>query len=164
MIRIATAVDADLLCALERAASTAGLSHVFGEIPFPDADVLARWAIVLDDPAATVLIDEEDGEPVGYAAVAGNWLQHLGVVPAWWGTGRGNALYGAALDVMGRTGASEYRLWVLVENQRARAFYARRGWVDTDIREIEEFAPYPERMQMTLPIQSDQAGLSVHLS
>jgi GNAT superfamily N-acetyltransferase len=165
VIRIAAAEDAVVLCDLERAAMTAGLGHVFGDLPFPDTDVLARWALVLADPAATVLIDEtvlldeEVGEPVGYAAVVGAWLQHLGVVPAHWGTGRVESLYRAAIDLLRRTGANEYHLWVLEENHRARAFYTRRGWIDTDIRESEEFEPYPIKMQMTLHVDGSDVRI-----
>ena len=38
-------------CATSSAiASRTGLAHVFGELPYPDDDVLARWALLLDDP------------------------------------------------------------------------------------------------------------------
>ena len=40
---------------LERSASRTGLAHVFGELPYPDDDVLARWALLLDDPTVVVL-------------------------------------------------------------------------------------------------------------
>ena len=43
MIRAAGLDDLATLLDLERAASTAGLGHIFGpDIPFPEADVLAR--------------------------------------------------------------------------------------------------------------------------
>ncbi len=48
--RRATADDVVALRDLERAASRAGLAHVFGDLPYPDDDVLARWALLLDDP------------------------------------------------------------------------------------------------------------------
>jgi GNAT superfamily N-acetyltransferase len=150
VLRTATPDDAFALCALERSASTAGLGHVFGDLPFPEGDVLARWRIVLDDPASTVVLDEERGEPVGYAAVTGCWLQHFGLVPQWWGSGRVRALYAAALDLLRSDGSAEAHLWVLEENHRARAFYTRQGWRDAGVRETEVFVPYPVKMQMSL--------------
>ena len=44
--RRATAEDAVALRDLERVASLTGLAHVFGELPYPDDDVLARWALL----------------------------------------------------------------------------------------------------------------------
>lgn len=150
MIRPATGDDLVALFDVEKRASSAALSHVFGpDIPFPDTDVLARWRLVLDEPGMTVLIDSECGEPVGYAAFGGSWLRHLAVLPRWWGTGRAKALHDEALAHLSAGGSRTAHLWVLVENRRARAFYRRRGWADTDIREEEVFVPHPVKMQMT---------------
>ena len=49
--RPATADDAAALRDLEREANLVGLAHVFGELPFPDDGVLARWRETLADPA-----------------------------------------------------------------------------------------------------------------
>jgi GNAT superfamily N-acetyltransferase len=150
VIRRASGDDLVRLFDLEKAASTAGLSHIFGaDLPFPDDDVLARWRLVLDEPGMTVLIDCKGSQPVGYAAFAGGWLRHFGVHPAWWGTGRATALHSRALAGMKAAGATTTYLWVLVENHRARAFYRREGWEETSIRETEVFEPYPVKMQMT---------------
>ena len=56
-------------------------------------------------------------------------LYALYVRPAWWSTGTGRALMG---KVLARTAAAGYRsitLWVLRDNQRARRFYERAGFV-----------------------------------
>src|SRR5687767_4615830 len=58
--RRATAEDAVALCDRERMASETGLSHVFGDLPYPDDDVLARWALLLDDPGVTLEVVEDD--------------------------------------------------------------------------------------------------------
>jgi RimJ/RimL family protein N-acetyltransferase len=145
--------DLPTLLALEKAASTAGLAHIFGtDRPFPDDDVLARWRIVLDEPGVTVVIDDEVGEPIGYAAYGDGWLRHFGYVPAWWGTGRAEALHDYAVAALrSRPGeAGPLRLWVLVDNHRARGFYGRLGWVDSGVRDYEVFPPYPEKMEMLL--------------
>jgi len=148
MIRRGEDADVEALYAMERAASSAGLAHVFGSLPFPDDDVLARWRLVLGDASATVLVDDLDGVPVGYAAFGDGWLRHFGVVPRLWGTGRAHDLYAAVLEASTAAGAPATYLWVLVDNRRARAFYRRLGWRDTDVQEHETFAPYPVRMQM----------------
>jgi GNAT superfamily N-acetyltransferase len=135
---------------LEKQASTKALAHVFGpDIPFPDDDVLARWRLVLDEPGMTVLIDEDHDDAVGFAAFADGWLRHFAVAPAWWGTGRAKTLHDAAVGALKADGARTTYLWVLVENRRARAFYQREGWVDSAVRDVEVFAPYPVKMQMT---------------
>lgn len=161
MIRRAGVDDLPALLALEKAASSAGLAHVFGpDIPFPDDDVLARWRLVLDEPGMTVVLDEdsqEGAEPIGYAAYGDGWLRHFGYLPSWWGTGRAQALHEYAVAAM-RAERAEYAeraaeplsLWVLVDNARARAFYARLGWLDTGVRDQEVFPPYPDKMQLIL--------------
>ena len=149
VIRQATADDAVALLTMERAASGTALAHVFGpDLPFPVDDVLARWTLVLADPRTITLVDEDDGSPVGYAAYGDGWLHHFGYVPPLWGTGRADLLHTAVLDGLSAQGARTSYLWVLVDNQRARAFYARHGWQDTGVREREVFRPFPEKMQL----------------
>jgi GNAT superfamily N-acetyltransferase len=151
VIRPATSDDLLTLVEMERQASTTGLSHIFGpDLPFPAADVLARWRIVIDDADVVTLIDEDESGPVGYAAFGGGWLRHFGYLPRAWGTGRPHVLHAEALAGLAAGGAQPAYLWVLVENHRARAFYARRGWQDTGVREREVFEPYPEKMQLML--------------
>lgn len=150
MIRPATHDDLVTLLELEQAASTAALGHVFGpDIPFPVDDVLARWALVLDEPDVAVVLDEVAGGAVGFAAFGNGWLQHLGVLPTHWGTGCGRALHDHALAALAAAGADEASLWVLVENHRARAFYDRLGWADSGDRDREVFEPYPVKLRMT---------------
>jgi RimJ/RimL family protein N-acetyltransferase len=152
VIRQAGLDDLATLLELEQAASTTGLAHVFGpDIPFPEDDVLARWRLVLDEAGVTTVVDEEAGQPIGYAAYGDGWLRHFGYLPAWWGSGRARALHDYAVTQMRATDADRpLHLWVLVDNDRARAFYARLGWVDIGVREQEVFPPYPEKMRMRL--------------
>lgn len=148
VIRQANRHDVHGLYVMERAASSSGLAHIFGDTPFPADDVLARWRLVIDDPSVTVLIDELDSIPVGYAAFGDGWLRHFAMAPKLWGTGRSEDLHAAVIELSTAAGSPSSYLWVLVDNLRARAFYARLGWRDTGIREPEVFAPYPCKMQM----------------
>ena len=52
MFRAASRDDLVALRDLERAANLAALGHVFPpeRYPFPDDDVLARWALLFEDP------------------------------------------------------------------------------------------------------------------
>ena len=156
MIRHATDDDLLTLLELEREASSTGLGHIFGpHLPFPADDVLARWRIVLDNPATTTLIDEDETGPVGYAAYGEGWLHHLGIRPRLWGTGRADLLHGAVLDGLSAQGVSTSYLWVLVDNHRARSFYARRGWEETGVREPEVFEPFPVKIQLRRSLAAD---------
>ena len=85
--RVATSADAVGLRDLERTASRAGLAHVFGELPYPDDDVLARWALLLDDPEVTVEVVEDEHGLVALVAHDGSTLRHLAVRPDRWGAG-----------------------------------------------------------------------------
>ena len=151
VIRTAVASDVETLVALERTTSIAALRHIFAGVPYPHDDVRARWALVLADASATVLLDEDGGSPVGFAAYGDGWLRHFGVMPHLWGTGRADRLHDAVLERSTAEGTPTSRLWVLTGNGRARAFYVRRGWCETGVREAEAFAPYPEKMQMIRP-------------
>ena len=77
--------------------------------------------------------------PVGVAAIEGEWLNGLYVVPAEWGTGVAERLHDAAVEAIA-AGHTEAKLWCLEENRRARRFYEKRGWhVNGEMRVV----PYP---------------------
>ncbi|HKA67608.1 MAG TPA: GNAT family N-acetyltransferase [Actinomycetes bacterium] len=86
-----------------------------------------------------VWVAEADGRPVGFAAVGGGMLHHLYVAPEWQGRGVGGALLDAA-----RAGRDRLEVWVFQQNERARTFYERRGFVlvrETDGAGNEEGTP-----------------------
>lgn len=139
--RAATGEDAATLRDLERAANLVALRHVFGDRPFPDAEVLARWQALLADADVTVLLRPE---ALTSWDAAGR-LRHLAVHPDHWGRGLGREgveLAEAAVRAAGRTPT----LWVLRENHRARRLYARLGWEPTGDTQPAEFPPYPEEL------------------
>ncbi|MDZ5663793.1 GNAT family N-acetyltransferase [Nocardioides sp. S-58] len=146
--RRATADDVVALRDLERAASRAGLAHVFGDLPYPDDDVLARWALLLDDPTVVVdVVDDEDGLVV-LAAHDGSTLRHLAVRPDRWGAG-------LARDGFARAeAAGARRLWVLADNHRARTLYESLGWRPTGESQECPWAPYPTEVEYAAPAEA----------
>ncbi len=128
--------EAETHFALQRAASLAGVAHVFPPelYPFPDDAVRARWR----EFTGGRLLAERDGRPVGLAAFEACWLHGLYVAPEEWGSGVAGELHDAALAAM--PDCPELHLWTLEANHRARRFYERRGWrLSGDTRVV----PYP---------------------
>ena len=54
LFRPATYADAEALTALERDTNLVALAHVFPGVPYPEAEVRARWAALLEDPRIRV--------------------------------------------------------------------------------------------------------------
>ena len=144
--RRATADDVVALRDLERAASQAGLAHVFGDLPYPDDDVLARWALLLDDPAVVVDVVEDADGLVALAAHDGESLRHLAVRPDHWGTGLGGEGFHRA------EAAGARRLWVLELNTRARAVYESLGWTPSGASQDCPWPPYPTELEYVAPV------------
>ena len=139
--RRATAADAAALRDLERAASSAGLDHVFGDLPYPDDDVLARWVLVLDDPEVVTEVVEDERGLVAFAAHDATTLRHLGVRPDAWGSGLGREGVARAVE------AGATRLWVLEQNHRARRLYEALGWRPSGTTQECPWPPYPTELE-----------------
>ena len=87
-----------------------------------------------------VLVAERNGRPVGFAAVEGDWLEQLYVVPDAIGTGVGRRL----LDAVRAQHPGGLSLHVFARNERARRFYEAAGFVlvaEGDGRDNEERTP-----------------------
>ena len=143
--RRATAADAVALRDLERIASQTGLAHVFGDLPYPDDDVLARWALLLDDPTCVVEVVEDEQGLVALAAHDGTSLRHLAVRPDRWSAGLGREGFGRA------EAAGARQLWVLADNARARALYESLGWAPTGVSQECPWPPYPTELEYAAP-------------
>jgi RimJ/RimL family protein N-acetyltransferase len=164
MFREATVDDLVGLRDLEREANLVGLGHVFPpeRFPFPDDAVLARWALVLDEPGVTVLVRDADdlggtGDTGGaglalLAAYDDRQLRHLAVHPDHWGQGLASTAVARVLHEMGRRGTTTAELWCLVENHRARRLYEHLGWQPTADRQEAPWPPHPTEMRYTRPV------------
>ncbi len=149
--RRAGADDAVALMMAERATNLVALAHIFPPdvYPYPDADVLARWALILDDPGVTVEVVDGDAGVIAFAAWDVRTLRHLGVHPDHWGSGLARAGVERAVSAIREGGETPY-LKCLVENHQARGLYDHLGWVPTGVRGEAEFPPHPEEMEYVL--------------
>jgi GNAT superfamily N-acetyltransferase len=143
--RRATAGDVVALRDLERAASRKGLAHVFGDLPYPDDDVLARWVLLLDDPSVVVDVVEDEQGLVALTAHDGENLRHLAVRPDHWSAGLGRAGVDRAVVAGAR------RLWVLADNGRARGLYESLGWTPTGESQECPWPPFPTELEYAAP-------------
>ena len=162
MFRQATHEDLSALTDLERAANLAALGHVFpaDRYPFPEGDVLARWALVLDEPGVTVLVrDAESGGVDALAAYDDGQLRHLAVRPDQWGRGLASTLIATVLAAMGRRGTTDAELWCLVDNHRARGLYEHLGWQATTDRQEAPWPPHPTEMRYRRPVPVPQPAV-----
>jgi GNAT superfamily N-acetyltransferase len=75
-------------------------------------------------PNNEIWVAEKDGVVVGYAARGDGWLNHLYIHPDHQGEGIGPRLLAIAMD-----GVDALQLWAFQQNERARRFYEKRGFV-----------------------------------
>lgn len=149
-IRRARFDESRLLATLERGASELALAHLVPpeKYPYPQAEVQKRWRRRLRDGQTRVHLLERQDEPVGYVAFGDGVIHHLGVLADQHRRGYGSALLEfASLEVFAE-GVPEASLWVLSDNEVARAFYRAYGWTETDDRQTAEFPPFPEELRL----------------
>ena len=139
VFRTASPADADALTALERDTNLVALAHVFPGVPYPEAEVRARWAALLEDPRIRVEVTGPVERLDVYLAWDDERLRHLGVRPERWGQGLARAAVRRAHGVR--------RLWVLRDNTRARGFYEHLGWSPTGAEQDAEWPPYPVEVE-----------------
>jgi putative acetyltransferase len=134
--------DLELVLAIQRDASLAGLSNVFppDRFPYPEDQVRRDLRAQLEDPRYVTLVDA-DGR--GFAMVSDRWLQRLYVREGAWGGGLARELHAAALEALREGGTTRASLWCLAENPRARRFYERQGWRLNGTERVVPFPPHP---------------------
>jgi ribosomal protein S18 acetylase RimI-like enzyme len=97
------------------------------------------------------------GTMVGFPDTSGSdevWLAAVYVTPAWRGRGRAvtDALLDAVVDWARSRNASRMLLEVHEDNASARAFYRRRGFVETGQRKPYPLDPSADELVMALPL------------
>jgi ribosomal protein S18 acetylase RimI-like enzyme len=98
-----------------------------------DAGVIVGYASFGPERTVASVASVGSGAPPGALSPAGQAgetgeLYALYVAPAHWSTGAGRALTDAALDRLRAAGYRRVVLWTLIENARARRFYAKAGF------------------------------------
>ena len=151
-IRRARPHESAVLTRIERATSKLNLAHVFpaDQFPYPTDAVAKRWRQLLHDRSSRVHILEWFDKPVGYVAFNADTILHLGVDPKHQRRGYGSALLEFASLEIFDAGITEAHLWVLVDNQAARAFYRSHGWRETPERRHSNYPPRPQELRMML--------------
>ena len=144
-IRLARVDEGEVLFAIQKAASLAGLGHIFppDRFPYPDHAVRGRWRDVVARSDHQAFVAETDAEPVGVAAIEGDWLNGFYVLPERWGSNVAPALHEAVVDAIRAGSAASAHLWVLEANARARRFYERRGWSENGTTRVVPYPPNP---------------------
>lgn len=123
MVRHATEDDIDAIAAL------------FGR-SFATLDFLPRLHTAVEDRAhlagviaeQDVWVAEEDGRVVGFLALKGDRGTFFYVDPAAHGRGHGSELFAQAQ----RARPEGFDFWVFQQNERARAFYEKRGCIPVE--------------------------------
>jgi len=111
--------------------------------PDPPLDVWVR-EVAEDDgfrpEMARVALDADD-EPVGFVTLTEDWIDQVGVVPAWRGRGLGAHLVARSLRALVKAGCDQAWLAVHVDNP-AHELYLRLGFEDHGLRaRYTELAP-----------------------
>lgn len=100
-----------------------------------------RWRVLINSKVKVLLI-EKDNETLGFASLCPSRdadtnpnicgeISAIYLNPNVWHQGLGKQLLNRALTELENMGFSEVILWVLQENQLARNFYERMGFINT---------------------------------
>ena len=141
-IRAASVDDADALGVVSVRAWQAAYRKVMPDEYLDNLEAIDRaeyWrrhltAAPSDRHVRVIVID---GDVVGFAAfgpagVGGDDVGELNAInldPAVWGRGLGRALLSQVTSELGALGYLEAMLWVVPQNDRARALYESGGWI-----------------------------------
>lgn len=160
-IRRAGAEDGEALFLVHRESVLAAYVEIFppDRYRFPAEEMRAYWNEALGEPDRVFLVAERDGTVVGFAGISPGWLRNLFVNPGEWGSGIGATLHDEAVELL-RGSNGGVLLWVLEANDRARAFYERRGWRPDGGRQQAEHPPHPPELRYRLDWAPPLAALS----
>ena len=164
VVRLADRGSARELTTLHRASAHTGFAHIFpSDAPPPSFEEdLDRWQFWLGEDwergrrayvalaetrAVGVVLAGPDPDDPGVGHLA-----RLYVHPDSWGRGIGSRLYAVALRDLTDRGFTEVTLWVLEGNRRARDWYERLGWTQTEGRKTTYAPAYIDDVQYRLPL------------
>jgi ribosomal protein S18 acetylase RimI-like enzyme len=136
--------DAEALAELGRRSFVETFGHLYAAedlAAFLATHSADSWAQELADPAFAIRIGEVDGSAVAYAKLGppklpfeprgqAVELRQFYVLSEWHGSGAAGELMRWVLETARRRGGDDLYLSVFVENARARAFYAKYGFVE----------------------------------
>lgn len=114
--------DADAIAEVHLAARREAMPYL-PEV-HSDAETYA-WVAEHVIPRCEVWVAEVAGRVVGVAALEGEYLEQLYIFPGYQGTGIGGALFAKAKEIR----PDGFSFYVFQRNERACAFYERRGCV-----------------------------------
>ena len=144
VVREAVVDDAAAVAAVNLASWEAAYRGIVPDRILDDADLVgrtARWRELIAAGEPILVAEAAAGELVGYCSLVlpardpdadpqTGEVAAIYVAPGAFRGGIGTAMLDAALALMRDRGFSTATLWVLSENPRARAFYARHGFHD----------------------------------
>jgi RimJ/RimL family protein N-acetyltransferase len=138
--------DLPALMDVQHSGAVQALAHIFPQdaYPFPRAAIQSRWASEIANPDVGVyVIEHDEGQIAGFAAIRDNELLHFGTAVETWGSGLAAAAHSKLIERLAAAGATFARLRVFEENHRARRFYEKLGWRLTDRLSRTSFPPHP---------------------
>ncbi|MEM7095325.1 MAG: GNAT family N-acetyltransferase [Actinomycetota bacterium] len=147
-LRPASPDDAERITRSYFAAWCANLAYLFPDGVVAASDPLARlpvfeaWLAADSGFETTVAIDE-GGAHLGHTTVRADELVHLFIDPGAQGRGVGHALLEHGESQIAARGANRARLFTLVGNDAAVAFYRSHGWEETEGRQPGEYFGQP---------------------
>ncbi|HLJ61501.1 MAG TPA: GNAT family N-acetyltransferase [bacterium] len=137
ILRRAGAADASAIAELYLASRRDALPYLRNAHTDPE---IREWVPAVMMKRADVWVAEIGGTVVGFLSLAGDYVDHLYLLPGFYGRGIGSLL----LDKAKELSPGRLRLFTFQRNTRARAFYEARGFVAiefTDGSQNEEREP-----------------------
>lgn len=142
--RSAAPSDAEALADLGRLSFVETFGHLYSTedlTAFLDNHSVDNWVQELADPAFAVRIGETDGKAVAYAKIGppklpfeprgkAVELRQFYILSDWHGSGAAREMMSWVIDEARRRGGDDLYLSVFIDNARARAFYAKYGFVE----------------------------------
>jgi GNAT superfamily N-acetyltransferase len=165
-IRAATPADARGIAGVHVAAWKIGYRDLLPQVVLDAQSIDEReetWHGFLTDDANDVrtIVAEDSGDITGFISIIGvardddarpgtAEIPALYVHPMRWRNEIGMSLMLVALSALRASEAIDVTLWVIEDNERARAFYARCGFKDDGAVKQNQFGVREVRLRLTL--------------